>query len=139
MTKFTSFVTFPLKFFSGTAVFWNVIYYRWHHWKGIHISYTSFKQLREASTHNFVIFPITECFHSFLIIKKLEICGKNCLNVWTMSRLNVWSGDKNNFNSFLMHLFFWRTCNFEWICKVWLVLKEVGTVACSFFVGKPRV
>jgi len=21
--------------------------------------------------------------------------------------------------------------------KVWLVLKEVGTVACSFFVGKP--
>jgi hypothetical protein len=23
------------------------------------------------------------------------------------------------------------------VCKVWLVLKEVGIVACSFFVGKP--
>ena len=24
-------------------------------------------------------------------------------------------------------------------CKVWLAFKEVGTVACGFFVGKPQL
>ena len=65
---------------------------------------------------------------------KICFCGKNWLNVWTRIRLNVWSSDKSDdFNSFLMHLFFWRSSNFEWIfVRCGLYSKEVGTVACSF-------
>ncbi len=33
-------------------------------------------------------------------LKIREGCGKNCLNVWTMSRLNVWSEDKKLWTTF---------------------------------------
>jgi len=42
-------------------------------------------------------------------------------------------------SSFLMHLFFWRLANMIEYCKVWFAFKEVGSVACSFSVGKLRL
>ncbi len=50
-----------------------------------------------------------------------------------VDRFKVERYKSDDFNSFLMHLFFWRTSNLEWIfVRCGLYSKEVGTVACNF-------